>query len=72
MKLKLLFLVFSLLIVFTARSQDTTDKRSVTFPFWMAKEIALDLEEKSRMEANEKIKTMELATLTSLIKSLEK
>lgn len=54
------------------RSQDTTDKRPVTFPFWMAKEIALDLEEKSRLETNEKITSLELATLTSLIESLEK
>ncbi|MGM0934615.1 MAG: hypothetical protein ACQEWD_14345 [Bacteroidota bacterium] len=72
MKTKLLFIVFILLTAYTARSQDTTDSRSVAFPFWMAREIALDLEEKSRLEANEKITAMELATLTSLVKSLEK
>lgn len=72
MKEKLLFLALGLSTVFTAQSQDTTDNRQVTFPFWMAREIALDLEEKSRLEANEKITAIELATLTSLVKSLEK
>lgn len=32
----------------------------------------MDLEEKCRLEANERISVMELATLTSLVKSLEK
>lgn len=59
-------------IVFTARSQDTTDNRPVTFPFWMAREIALDLEEKSRLELEANISAMEISALNNLVAGLEK
>lgn len=56
----------------TTQSQDTIDNRPVTLSFWMAKEIALDLEEKSRLQANERITTIQLASFKALVKSLEK
>ena len=36
-------------------SRDTTDTRAVSFPFWMVREIALDLKEKSRLEIQEEL-----------------
>ena len=61
-----------LLTVCEMRSQDTTDVRPVGFPFWMVQQIALDLEEKSRLEAREGILLLELSKYRELTAGLEK
>ena len=52
--------------------RDTTDTRPVTFPFWMAKAIALDLEEKNRLEQEVQLLVLEKETLEDLVEDLEK
>lgn len=53
------------------RSQDTTDVRPVTFPFWMAKEIAIDLNNYKRLQALQEISDMEVAAYIRLTKNLQ-
>jgi hypothetical protein len=66
--------------VFGMRSQDTIanpdrhfsrDTRSVSFPFWMAREIAVDLEEKSLLKAREELLLLEIGTWKLLVGGLE-
>lgn len=65
--------------VSTARSQDTIpeplptplDLRPVSFPFWMAKQIALDLEEKHRLETELQLMELQLLGQRSLVAGLE-
>ncbi len=51
---------------------DTKDIRPVSFPFWMVREIALDLEEKSRLEAQQGLLEVEIGTYSRLVQGLEK
>ena len=53
-------------------SPDTSDIRPVSFPFWMVREIALDLEEKSRLEAQQELLEQEIGTYNLLVLGLEK
>ena len=50
---------------------DTTDLRPVSFPFWMAQAIALDLEEKFRLEQEAQLLVLEKETLEHLVKGLK-
>ena len=61
-----------LLTACAMRSQDTTDVRPVVFPFWIVQQIALDLQEKSRLEAREGILLLELSKYKELTAGLEK
>lgn len=57
-----------MLIVFSGWSQVVTkDTRPVTFPFWMVQEIALDLEEKDRLEMVDVINTLRISALNTEI-----
>ena len=47
------------------------DLRPVSFPFWMAQAIALDLEEKHRLEQEAILLVLEKETLERLVKGLE-
>ena len=47
------------------------DLRPVSFPFWMAQAIALDLEEKDRLENEVRLLGLEKETLVYLVKGLE-
>ena len=53
-------------------SPDTSDIRPVSFPFWMVREIALDLEEKSHLEAQQELLEQEIGTYNLLVLGLEK
>lgn len=48
------------------------DTRAVSFPFWMVKEIALDLEEKSLLEVQVELLELETGTYSLLVQGLEK
>ena len=61
-----------MLTVCGMRSQDTTDVRPVVLPFWMAKEVALDLSEKERLEEMAEITALQLLKYQLLVKGLEK
>jgi len=50
---------------------ETTDTRPISFPFWMVKAIALDLEEKSRLELENQLYALEMETYKGWITSLE-
>ena len=50
---------------------DTTDIRPVSFPFWMAQAIALDLEEKDRLEQEVLLLGLEKEILEKLVNVLE-
>ena len=64
--------LLTVLTVSTARSQDTTQNKQVCFPFWMARRIALDLEEKQRLEATARVTTRQLEALAALQTGTEK
>ena len=51
---------------------DTTDLRPISFPFWMVREIALDLEEKQQLELETQLYALELETYQKLVESMEK
>ena len=51
---------------------DTSDTRPVSFPFWMVREIALDLEEKFRLEVQQELLELEISTYSLLVQGLEK
>ena len=86
MRTKLLLTAFAILTVFGMRSQDTIpdpegdlewetrdftpDTRAISFPFWMVREIALDLEERSLLELQ--VELLETATCRLLVQGLEK
>lgn len=53
------------------RNPDTLDLRPVCFPFWMAKQIALDLEEKHRLETELQLLELQLQAQASLVLGLE-
>lgn len=61
-----------MLTVCEMRSQDTTDVRPVVFPFWMAREIALDLSEKERLEALAEVTDLQLLNYGILVEGLER
>ena len=83
MKTKLLSLAFMMSTVSTMWSQDTIsnsnwnlefenrDLPPVSFPFWMAREIALDLEEKDRLQQEVQLLWLEKETLARLVSALE-
>src|SRR5690606_6554048 len=87
MRTKLLSLAFAMLTVCAMQSQDTisADGRPhrsqipvrsnpvtpICFPFWMAKAIALDLEEKQRLELEVQLYSQEVETYQYLLSSLE-
>ena len=83
MKTKLLSLAFMTSTVCTMWSQDTIsnsnwnlefenrDLPPVSFPFWMAREIALDLEEKDHLQQEVQLLWLEKETLARLISALE-
>ena len=79
MKRKLLLAVLLMLTVCTARSQDTIadsppdslDLRPVSFPFWIVHQIALDLEEKSRLEQEVELLLLEKSSYRLLVTGLE-
>ncbi|MGY5846599.1 hypothetical protein ACW6QP_04205 [Salegentibacter sp. HM20] len=71
MKRKLLLFALLLPIAFMARSQDTINEPYLSIPYWMAKQIALDLEDRARLMALENISAMEISTLRALITNLE-
>ena len=83
MKTKLLSLAFMTSTVCTMWSQDTIsnsnwnlefenrDLPPVSFPFWMAREIALDLEEKDRLQQEVQLLWLEKETLARLVSALE-
>ena len=50
---------------------DSLDVRPVSFPFWMVQAIALDLEEKSRLDLEVLLLEKELATYKILVSGLE-
>ena len=50
---------------------DTSDTRPVCFPFWMAKQIALDLEEKRRLEDLHRLDSLQLTGYRKLVAGLE-
>src|SRR5690606_30803565 len=52
-------------------SSDTLDLRPITFPFWMVREIALDLEEKSRLEGELLLFDLELQAYKTLTAGLQ-
>ena len=51
---------------------DTTDHRHVCFPFWMVREIALDLEEKELLEQEVALFVLEAEQYQSLLQALER
>lgn len=83
MKTKLLSIAFVMSTVCTMWSQDTIsntnwnlefanrDLPPVSFPFWMAREIALDLEEKNRLQQEVQLLWLEKETLARLVSALE-
>ena len=60
-----------LLTPFTVRSQDTTDNRPVVFPFWMAREIAFDLNELEYLRATDEVNSLQLVKYEALVNSLQ-
>ena len=72
MKGKMLFFAFAMLTVCGMRSQDTTDTRPVVLPFWMVREVALDLSEKERLEEMSEITSLQLFKYQMLVQGLEK
>ena len=50
---------------------ENRDLPPVSFPFWMAREIALDLEEKNRLQQEVQLLWLEKETLARLISALE-
>src|SRR5690606_27820941 len=87
MRTKLLSLAFAMLTVCAMQSQDTisADARPhrflkpvrsnpatpICFPFWMVKAIALDLEEKQRLELEAQLYSQEVETYRRMLGSLE-
>ena len=51
---------------------DTTDHRHVCFPFWMVREIALDLEEKELLEQEVALFVLEAEQYQTLLQALER
>ena len=47
------------------------DVRPISFPFWMVKQIALDLAEKERLEQEVQLLLLEISTSRSLVAGLE-
>ena len=50
---------------------ENRDLPPVSFPFWMAREIALDLEEKNRLQQEVQLLWLEKETLARLVSALE-
>ena len=50
---------------------ENRDLPPVSFPFWMAKEIALDLSEKEQLESLQELSLKEIALLRTLTAGLE-
>ena len=50
---------------------DTTDLRPISFPFWMVREIALDLEEKQQLELEAQLYALEVEAYQKLLESME-
>ena len=53
-------------------NRDSTDVRPVSFPFWMVREIALDLSEKDHLEGLQELSLKEIALLRTLAAGLER
>lgn len=51
--------------------RDTTDARSVVLPFWMVREIALDLEEHEHYAKELQLLEWQIETYRSLVKSMQ-
>lgn len=71
MRKQMIYVVLMMLLACEMRSQDTTDIRPVTFPFWMAKEIALDLAEKEKLEGLMEVTELQLLNYGALVDGLE-
>lgn len=59
-----------MLTVSITRSQDTTDVREVSFPFWMATEIAVDLNRLDRVESINELQGLMIDNLKQQISTL--
>ncbi len=74
----MLFVLFTVLTALqgfsqsdTNKNKDSLDTRPVTLPFWVAKEIALDLEEKDRLERIVTVQVSEISNLKGQISTYD-